>query len=249
MCLAAWVIWPLNLSAGVKGDLEPEVSNNTERPDGGRKAGISPGRHSSHFIVSCRSSSKGQDHAFEIQTCGAFYFGLFIFLVALTYAPRSYVTPRASAFEVWVVPLFLAFPGSEREIASLGKLFSSAARGTMVLLFIQRCGTERDGPVRSFSLQNKHMDQCARGSGGERLVGLKVCSPPAWNGLVNKSCLFIKAPFVPLIADPTVILQKNPEAFAFYSSAIKPKSTCRTDSSSANMKTDDFVQRIPFWNI
>lgn len=134
-----------------KRDLEPEVSDNTEQPDGGRKAGISPCHHSSHFIVSCRSSSNRQEHAFEIQTSGAFYFGLFIFLVALTYAPRSYVTPRASAFEVWVVPLFLAFPGSEREIASLGKLFSSAARGTMVLLFIQRCGTERDGPVRSFS--------------------------------------------------------------------------------------------------
>lgn len=62
-------------------------------------------------------------------------------------------------------------------------------------------------------------------------------------------CLFIKAQFVPLIADPTVILHKNPKAFAFYSSAIKPKSTCRTDSSFANMKTDDFLQRIPFWNI
>lgn len=43
---------------------------------------------------------KDRNMPFEIYTCGAFYFGLFIFLVALTYAPRSYITPHASAFEV-----------------------------------------------------------------------------------------------------------------------------------------------------
>lgn len=66
-------------------------------------------------------------------------------------------------------------------------------------------GVVQKGTVPFALSPAEQMDQCACGSGGERLVGLKVCSPP----------LFIKAPFVPLIADPTVILQKNPKHLPF----------------------------------
>lgn len=59
VCLTVWVIWPLNPSVAVKEDFEPEVSNNIERANEAGKLAFPPPPClcSSHFIVSCSSSS------------------------------------------------------------------------------------------------------------------------------------------------------------------------------------------------
>lgn len=159
----------------IKRDLEPEVSNNTEWPDGSRKAGISPRCHSSHFILSCRSTHKCPGaHDWDLKLCR--FHPVYLFSCWHSHILWELSNSQRKHFEVWLVPLFLGFPGLELEIALLGKLFSSAAWGTMALLFILRCGAEKDGPVRPVSCRTNTGINVPEAQVEKRLVSLGGCS-------------------------------------------------------------------------